>query len=697
MQIIRNIIIAVIALLSQTFALAQYVPGNLPGTFGSNDQHISNDPKDPNNLYDPYKPESELQEGEQKQDTTKRKVRKPLESFYFSDSLIAQRIFAWSVNPKFNSVNMQMVDTLLQNFNIDYEFQREGVGSAYGGNVGSVSVPLNYFDRLKSPEFMNVSAWNEYILTPEKILFYNAKIPYTRLRYVMSGQAKLEEQLFNFVISQNISPSTSMNLQYNAEGTRGMYMNQKTLDRSFAFSVAHTGKNYAVHGGYIYNHGKIAENGGLVDDKNVLDTVISAPDLIDVKLKDAENQYRGHTFWYTQSYGIALRKQKEEELTIQKMPVIYVGQALNYTNFKRTYQATDEQMLYDKYMVSENTYDTMAQSLLDVNAFVQLQPYNRNGVLGLISGGIGTEFAEYYNEVPLDYQDRYGSSSSGWRNSTYVYGALNGRISKYFDWGADMKYYLYGYKSQNLDIKANLGFNAYIKEKPLTLDFSANYMLTAPQYWQQSYFSNHHVWSNQFDRTSSMLIAAKFEVPHWNLQLGANYEMTTGKIYLNKDIVPTQFNDKLSVLGIYLQKDFRIKINSSEIQLNHRVLAQFSSNQEVVPVPELSAYLSYLFEFNIVKNVLRMQIGVDGRINTKYYAFGYDPALGQLYNQREREMGNYPYLDAFVAAKWKRMRILIKLQHFNADLFDNRDYFQLLDLPQNRMMFKLGFSWSFYD
>lgn len=697
MQIIRHIIIFIIALLATTNALAQHNPNSLPGTFGASDSETTYDPKDPRNLNDPYKPDGDEGQNDEQADTTKRKERKPLESFFFADSLRMKKIFAWSVNPEYNSVKLKMVDTLLQHFHIDYGFQREGVGSAYGGNVGSVTVPLNYFDRYKPSDFLNVSAWNEYILTPEKILFYNAKIPYTRLRYEMSGQTKMEEQLFNFVISQNISPSTSMNLQYNAEGTKGMYMNQKTLDRNFAFSLAHTGKKYAVHGGYIYNHATINENGGIVNDKDVLDTIISAPDQIEVKLKDAQNEYRGHTFWFTQSYGIPLRKQNNEELTIQKMPVIYVGQSFNYTNFKRTYQASGEQLLYENYLVSPNTYDTMAQSLIDVNAFVQLQPYNRDGALGLISGGIGTEFAEYYTEIPWSYRNLYGSGDSGWNSSAYVYGSLGGKISKYFDWGANMKYYIFGLKNQNLDINGNLRFNAYIRNKPIALDISAKYMLTAPQYWEQSYFSNHHAWSNQFDRTNSMLISAKFNVPHWQLQLGADYELTKGKIYLNENIVPVQFNDELSVLGIYLQKDFRIKVNSSEIQLNHRVLAQFSSNQEVVPVPQLSAYLSYLFEFNIVKNVLRMQIGVDGRFNTKYYAFGYDPALGQLYNQREREMGNYPYLDAFVAAKWKRMRILLKLQHFNANLFDNKDYFQLLDLPQNRMMFKLGVSWSFYD
>ena len=89
-----------------------------------------------------------------------------------------------------------------------------------------------------------------------------------------------------------------------------------------------------------------------------------------------------------------------------------------------------------------------------------------------------------------------------------------------------------------------------------------------------------------------------------------------------------------------------------------------------------SVYLSYFYEFNVVKGVLRLQIGLDGRYNTKYAGFGYNPAIGQFYNRREYvedkdknkkllEVGGYPFIDLFAAAKWKRMRIFVKMQHLN--------------------------------
>ena len=71
--------------------------------------------------------------------------------------------------------------------------------------------------------------------------------------------------------------------------------------------------------------------------------------------------------------------------------------------------------------------------------------------------------------------------------------------------------------------------------------------------------------------------------------------------------------------------------------------------------------------------------------------------MSAFYNQRETEVGNYPYTDVFVMGKWKRMRIFLKYQHVNRGLFGNGDYFSVARYPLNPGMFKMGISWGFYD
>ena len=154
-----------------------------------------------------------------------------------------------------------------------------------------------------------------------------------------------------------------------------------------------------------------------------------------------------------------------------------------------------------------------------------------------------------------------------------------------------------------------------------------------------------------------------------------------------------QYDGAVSLTSLSARKDFRI----AGLHLDHRVLMQWSTDQEVVPVPMVSAFLSYYYEFWVVRDVLRMQFGFDGRFNTRYYAPGYNPALSAFYNQRDYEFGNYPYVDAFVTGKWKRMRIFLKYQHINKGLFGNGEYFAAANYPLNPGRFKIGISWGFSD
>jgi hypothetical protein len=164
-------------------------------------------------------------------------------------------------------------------------------------------------------------------------------------------------------------------------------------------------------------------------------------------------------------------------------------------------------------------------------------------------------------------------------------------------------------------------------------------------------------------------------------------------IYYDTNSRVTQSPETISLTSLYARKDFRI----AGFHLDHRALVQITSDETVLPVPTFSAYLSYYYEFWVKRDVLRVQIGIDGRFNTSYYAPSYNPALSTFFNQREVKVGSYPYLDAFVAAKWKRMRILLKYQHWNYGVFGNQEYFAVARYPLNPGMFKLGISWTFYD
>jgi hypothetical protein len=209
------------------------------------------------------------------------------------------------------------------------------------------------------------------------------------------------------------------------------------------------------------------------------------------------------------------------------------------------------------------------------------------------------------------------------------------------------------------------------------------------------------MWSNSFSKENETRVEGLLAIPHLGFSATVSQSVLGGKIYYGENLVPVQASEPVSVTGVYLREDLPIRLGTSRINLNHRVMLQWSTDQKVVPLPLASAYLSYSFEFTVARfegqDVLRLQVGVDGRYNTRYYAPGYNPGTAQFYNQREKQLGDYIWLDAFVNAKWKRMRIFVKMAHLSDDMLGSRNFFSVLHYPMNRRVLKFGLSWNFYD
>lgn len=655
--------------------------GNM-STLGGNPYDTGIDPDDPDG------------KNIQKPDTTKPKVRKPLESYFFNDSTRKRPNFVWNVNMYRNNITQGAIDTALNLHQIDLPYQLVGVGDAYLGQLGGASIPLDY---LRRPQYRNnefASAFNSYYFTPENVKFYNVKLPFTHLNYLMSGQKKYYEENFGITHAQNASPSTGFNIDYKSRGARGIYAWQKARDKNLSMAFSHTGKKYTAHAGYIYNSVEVRENGGITEDRFVTDTVFELPENIPTRLSDARNKIKNNTFFAIQSYGIPLRKLTDEDFSIAKRSTIFIGHAIEYSRWYKKYTDTRPDTLdYYKhwYINSTQSNDSIFESTLSNRLFLQIQPWDREGTIGLIDAGVGMDNHHYYQFDMNQYLS--GNTKGVDKTSYYAYGAIEGNIKRYFSWSGNIRFHPFGYRSGDLTVGGNASISAFIKDKPITLSGRFNYELRSPGYWTDGYFSNHYAWSNSFAKENETRIELALNIPSIGLELGANQSVISNKIYYDAESLPAQHTGSVSLSSLYARKDFRL----GGFHLNHRVLLQWSTSQEVIPVPLASAFISYYFEFNVVKNVLRVQTGLDARYNTRYYAFGYNPALAQFYNQREKQIGEYPMIDAFVSAKWKRMRILAKFAHVNDDLIGGRNYFTVLHYPQNKRILKLGFSWSFYD
>ena len=648
-------------------------------------------------------------------DTKKKRERRPLESYYFNDTTRALYNWKWNVDRYYNRVNIMPLDTTLADWRIDYVFYRKGVGDMALGGLGQSSQPVNWFDRNQDRDFTFARSYDAYTARLENVPFYNGKSALTNMTYLESGQKRYREEHFELVHSQNINPSTSANVSYKARSTMGRYDWQRTKNHALSVGVAHTGKRYSIHAAYMNNMVDTRENGGVVGEWAIADTVFEMPSGVPMRLasSEAHNKYRNNAVFVKQAIAIPLERVTEYDFSVADLSAIYVGHQFEYNSWSKVYtdkrgtysnerghynketgewESEDNLSYYDDWFISpETTRDSISERLISNKLFVQVQPWDRYGAISTIDGGVGYDIHTYSYLRLQDYVR--GDMTRDKRSSWYIYGAASGMIKRYADWRADAKYHPSGYRGGDLSAGGEITLRAFIREHPLILTGRFRYELRSPGYWHENLFSNHYVWFNSFDKESETRFEVNFSVPDIALEVGAWQGVMTNMIYYGNDSRVAQNPGTVSLTSLYARKDFRF----AGFHLDHRALVQISSDEHVLPVPTFSAYLSYYYEFWVVRDVLRVQVGLDGRFNTAYYAPGYNPALSAFYNQREVKIGNYPYLDAFVSAKWKRMRILLKLQHLNQNLFGNGEYFQVARYPLNPRMFKFGISWSFYD
>ena len=671
------------------------------------------------NLYgsNPYQ-DTEGEEGEEgaaeQTDSTKEKrIRKPLESYFFSDSVRALPNFRWNLSERYNRVEIIRMDTTLEDFRIDYPHLLEDVGNISQGALGQTSLPLNYFRRPQQFDFTFAQPFDAYTFTRENVPFYNVKKPMTRLHYIESGQKRFREENFAVMHAQNISPSTSFNVEYRARGTRGQYDWQRTKNHNLSVAVNHTGRRYSVHAGYINNHIEQQENGGVVGEWAIADTTFQMPSGVPMKLAEAEaeNTYRNNAFYIVQSYGIPLQRMTDSDFSMAGLSAVYIGHAFEYNAWSKIYQDVRAEYTNERDHRDENgdfvsakgeyyknwyinplqTRDSLYERRISNRLFVQAQPWDRNGVVGTIDAGVGINMHTYSQFDARDYLT--GKLHKTKETDYFVYGKVSGKIKKYVDWGADVEYHPSGYRGGDMTFGADLTLTGYLRGHPLILRGAFKVDRRSPSFWQENLYSNHFMWSTPLNKETETRFEAALSIPDWALEAGVWQSVVSDPIYYGNDAHIAQWDGEVSLTGVYLRKDFRL----GGFHLDNRVLLQWSSDQEVAPVPTMAAYLSYYYEFWVVRNVLRLQLGLDGRYNTKYYAPSYNPALSAYYNQREMEVGGYPYLDAFVMAKWKRMRIFLKYQHLNKGLFGEGAYFSAAGYPLNPGMFKMGISWGFYD
>lgn len=670
-----------------------------------------------------------------------------LETYAVPDSMQYKRMITWTHDRNFNEVQLFDYDTTYNWHYNDLPIYREDINANHLGPAGSASQLYNFFRREEADNAIFFTPYQIYNYTPENLPMYNTKTPYTELAYwgTLFGKDEKEESNIKILTTQNILPEWNVTLEYHRFGSKGMLLNEDTDNRTFVASTNYMGKRYLMHAGYIYNKVSRTENGGIVDNFWIRDTTVDGKEIA-VALNSAHNKIKKNTVFLDQSYripfnfiydigkgkrkarkaeearrdsimatgdstAIAALLEEEKARESEKMAAdsldrditsAFIGHSSEYTVYTKNYtdaidagDETGRDFYGNRFFINPtNSTDSMRVMRLENRVFLRLQPWKADGIVSKLDVGIGDKLLNYYDYSPSNYLSTRRNTVL---NSMYIYAGAQGQYKKYFDWNATGKYTFLGYEVNDFGIDANLTFSAYPfrrdKSSPLLLNAHFETSLKEPDHYQQRLFSNHFRWENDFGKISTTKIEGRLMIPRWNLEAMFGYALLGNNIYYDTDGIVRQNGQAMSVMSAYLRKDFRLW----KFHLDHQALFQVSSNPDVLPLPMLALNFRYYLQFDVVKKVMQMQIGANGRYTTRWYAPAYNPVAGVFHNQNEEMYGNCPDIDVFVNIQWKRACIFIKLVNVGLGWpNDQADYFSAHHyiLPQRTL--KVGIFWPFY-
>ncbi|MEA3451949.1 MAG: putative porin, partial [Bacteroidota bacterium] len=145
----------------------------------------------------------------------------------------------------------------------------------------------------------------------------------------------------------------------------------------------------------------------------------------------------------------------------------------------------------------------------------------------------------------------------------------------------------------------------------------------------------------------------------FNLKFGGDFRQIKNYTYFDTLSLPAQDTNLLTIKTLYLKKTFNFKPFVLDLNLYYQLV----NNQDVLHIPQYSAYASFFTDFSLFKGALLINFGVDTYYYSKFNTYRYNPSLGMFYLANNRISGNYPIFNIFLSGKIKSATVIVRLDN----------------------------------
>ncbi len=654
----------------------------------------------------------------------------PIDSTAVNDaSSVPIGLYAWKVDNRFGNITPVPIDTLQHAFQNTNDMGGMTGQFNYLGNLGSPRLSRIFFDRRDVSQFLFTDPYDFCVQRPQDVVFTNTLSPFTNLSYYKGGGSRNGEEHFKSYFAINANKRLGFGFYIDYIYGRGLYTDQSTALFNGGLFSSYRGDKYNMH--FIFNNDnlKMAENGGITDDRyitNPLDMAEGKKEYstneIPTRLKQMWNHNVSYHAFLTHRYNVGFYKEKTDSVSTDSVKVtrefvpvtsfIHTLEAdLNNRKYISYDDAQNQEYFEHNFLGNDSIDNTKRTSIKNTLGIALLEGFNKYAKAGL------TAFASYeYRKFALvDTTDVPGKQVMNWHNesSLFIGGELSKKQGNTLHYNVLGEVGIAGDDAGEFTIEGNGDLNVRLFGDTVRLDVNAYIKNQSPVFYYNHFHSKHYWWDNDdLSKIMRTRIEGTLSIDKWGTRLRAGVENIKNYTYLANTSAPilgaddaiTGFKNNASVM----QYDGNIQVFSAILQqklkagifhLDAEVAYQKSSEEEILPLPELSAYGNLYMKFGLAKKVLQVEMGADVRYFSKYYAPDYSPAMGQFYTQNPNEkieIGGFPVVNVYANLHLKRTRIFVMMYHVNAGS-GKSNYFLAPHYPMNPRMFKFGLSWNFFD
>ncbi len=630
-----------------------------------------------------------------------------------------RKINTWMLKHNYTRFEEVLLDTNTHQLERDYNpIHKEGFSYE---STGILAHAVNHVDFMLRPDpstFLFGRAWDPYLKTPERTIFFNTKTPFTALSYSTNLFInKAPEENIAVLHTQNASPYTNFGIDFNILAGKPFYTNQETRATRVGLFGSHAKNRYSIFGTFYYNNFNASENGGITEVDSFLLGTKDDWWLYEVNLEAAKSQYRNWSFFTTQKYNLVERQTSTDSLgntSSHGKTLSLSHQLLIKRQIKAYHDVVDLDSIspvYSNYYyespiafdsASEDKISNVLQVILGdpdydkISARIQAgHEFRRFGMLSPVPKKVFSHLDAIPGDPPeVDFVFRdsaVAGFNNAYYNDLYLGFYLAGPTTGIWDWVIDGKYNLLGYNQNDFNLHAT--FSRELGGKT-DLGLRGSFESMRPHYFTNHYSSSFFEWDHDFPSTlrikgEAFILSDELET---DIRLGAAY--ISNYIYWDQDAMPQLYDQDILVLSAHLAKHFKFSGFNSDT----RLLVQYTTADEVLSLPIASVYTSNYWKQSLFKGALVADLGFDLNYTTKYRASAYMPATGIFHLQEEADVGGYPFLNVFLSFRVKSVRMVFSYKNVLIGLGPvGNNFFTSYSYPFKPRNFRLGLVWYFYD